>query len=457
MTASSVFIGALTFLSLLYVELTKSLVGIPRLRRHGYDFFAASLLIAYLIQSYAFNTPRTDALAVLNEDFSIGNIANIVCAAIAVLYLAFILLTGRFRVQWFFRVPYFSTSVLISVYFLTTAWSIVPLFTLYRACELIGWVCLSIYFFTRLESLVQKVTFLALYCLTFVFINVSVLIENATQGIIFSAVKENHIPAVGFSVAVLSWPTHLRLFFCIIGIATFVLAGSAASVASAIAACCIGLAFNRNIIIKSLGYIGAISTVTFMVIFLVIPNEFPEAVGFLSDILQKSTEELLNATGRYTIWNIIWDASKDNYFGSGFGSDRFVQLLANVAEVNYRVGAQSVFIMSAHDAALSAWVAAGWLGVIALFFVFINAIYNSAKCDGSQRTTTMMIVTFIILNSLTIPSLGGWYSHIWLVWIAALSVVAQPRQSTLPAPLRLRPLQKAIVSMTPSNAGPISI
>jgi exopolysaccharide production protein ExoQ len=421
LTALSILIGSVVFLGFLYVELIRSSVPIPRLRQHGYDLFAAFLLIADLIRYYLFLVRRTDALAILNGDLSIGNISAVVWTTTAAFYLAFVLLTGRFRVEWLFRRPYFSIAILLSVYLCTTAWSIAPTFTFYRGYELVVWVCLSIYFFTRLESLDRKILFLGLYCTTWFLLNFPDFIESLSRGIVFSAIKDNFLPAVGFSVAVLGWTTRLRVWSGIVGLLTFVLAGSAAAVASAMAACFVGLAFNRSMALKFVGYIGLLAATCFMVVFLVAPDQFPEAVDLLSSVLQKPKAELLDATGRYAIWSTLWDVTKDNYFGSGFGSDRFIQLLGG-ADVSDRLGSPNVFVASAHNAALSAWTAAGWLGVVALLFVFIDGIRYSAQCRGSERVTTTMCLVFIVLNSLTIPGLGGFYSCVWLVWIAVLSV-----------------------------------
>ena len=435
MTALSICIGLITFLGFLYLELTKPSAAIPRSRLDRCDFFVAFLLIGDLIRSYLFLEQRSNATDVLNT-FSMGNISSIFWTAIAASYLGYILLTGRFRVKWFFCAPYFSIFVLILVYLVSSTWSVIPSFSLYRAIELIIWICLSVYFFTGLSS-VHRVMVLAIYCFTWLLLNIPLLVTNVSHNIVFSAIKDNYFSIVGFTVVVLGWTTRLRSLFCIIGLTTFVLAGSASSVASALAAFSVGFMFKQSTISRLAGCIGLIASISFIIVFLVAPDQFPETVNFLSDILQKPKEELLDATGRYTIWALLWDASKDNYFGTGFGSDRFIQLVGNADELTGRLGTADIFIMSAHNAALSAWVAAGWLGVVALFFAFINGIRYSIKCDVNHRAAATMILVFIVINSLTIPGLGANYTCIWLVWIAVLSVVgrglhnANPRRANV--------------------------
>ena len=424
LSALSIFIGLLAFLCFLYIEIAKSSLGIPRLRKHGCDFFVVFLFLGDSAQYYLLNTGRTDALAILTGDFNVGNISAAIWTTAAALYLGFVLLVGRFRIEWFFRAPYLSIFVMILLYLASSTWSIVPLFTLYRACELAVWVGLSVYFFTRLDSLFSTVLFLSVYCTTWVVLNFPVLAESLSQGIVFSAIKDNFLPAVGFCVAVLGWGTRFRFWFCVLGMIIFVLAGSAAAVPCAIAACFVGLAFNRNVIFKLVGCVGFLSALACMIAYLWAPEEFMGLIDFVSGILQKPTAEFLTATGRYTIWSIIWDATKDDYFGLGFGSDRFIQLLGGMAEVNARFGSP-IIVMSAHDAALSAWTATGWLGVVALFFVYVAGI-RYCSYDGAAAT---MAVTFIILDGLAVPGLAGFFSPVWLTWIAVHSTVATEKSS----------------------------
>ena len=392
------------------------------LRQSEWDFFVALLFIGDLIRFYLFLTKRTSATAVLNE-FTIGNVSSIIWTGIAGSYLAYILLIGRCRAGLFFTASYLSISVLILVFLLSSAWSIVPTFSLYRSLELVVWAGLSIYFFTRLRSLINKVTFLAVYCVIWVLLNIPIFFEAISHKIVFSAIKDNFLSTVGFSVLVLGWKTRLRYLFCFIGSATIVFAGSAASTASAVAACSVGLILSRNIIFKLVGCVGFFASLFFIVVYLVAPEQFPGTVEFLSGILQKPKEELLSATGRYTIWSILWTLAKDNYFGTGFGTDRFMQLIGNMDEVADRLGTKDIFVMSAHNAGLAAWLSAGWLGVVALFFVFLNGIRFSLKSGADHRVPTTMVLTFIIVNNLTIPGLGGNYSCVWLGWIAVLSIL----------------------------------
>jgi hypothetical protein len=165
------------------------------------------------------------------------------------------------------------------------------------------------------------------------------------------------------------------------------------------------------------------------------PDRFLGLIDIAANILQKPTVELLTATGRYTIWSIIWDATKDNYFGLGFGSDRFIQLLGGMSEVSAHFGS-SIIVMSAHDAALSAWTAAGWLGLVALFFVYVAGIRYCAH----EGAAAIMTVTFIILDGLAVPGLAGFFSPIWLTWIAVHSTAATEQRTGTEQSAELRAL-----------------
>ena len=434
MTAPSLFIGLLTFLGFLLFEFIRPPAGIPPLRLRGYDFFAAFLLAGNLVQFYLFLTRRSDGLAVLEEGLSIGNISALIWTSAAACYLAYVFLTGRFRISWLFCTPYSSIFLLIAVYFTTTLWSITFSYTLYRGIELIVWISLAVYFFTRLESNIDKVMFLAVYCIIWCLMDIQLLFENLSNGIVFSAIKENILPAVAFSVIVFGWSTRLRAIFCFIGVLTFIFAGSAASFASAIAVCFVALVFDRSMGLKLVGYVGALFSFVLFVTFLIVPDQFPDAVELLSYILQKPPTELLAATGRYRIWEIFWTATQNQYFGSGFCTDRFIQLIAGLGEASVAFESDTINIYSAHNAILAAWVSAGWPGVVALLFANATGIHFCAKFGGKYRASTTMTLAFIALNSLTIPGLGGYYSASWLVWIAALSIAGSQYRAKVTQP-----------------------
>jgi hypothetical protein len=175
--------------------------------------------------------------------------------------------------------------------------------------------------------------------------------------------------------------------------------------------------------------------------------------------LHKSSEELIGATGRYTIWSVFWELTQNQYFGTGFGSDRFVQLLGDANLLSESSGGQRIDILSAHNAVLGAWVAAGWPGVIGLLFASMAGLYCCAKSGCVERTATMMVIVFMTINSLSTPALGGRYSVQWLVWIATLSIAAGqkhaiPRLSPAIAMnwIRQRPSRDAHVGTTGGQA-----
>ena len=147
LTLLSVSIGMLTFLGFLYIKLITPSVEIPHMRLSGYDPFVVFLFIGNLIQSRIFF--HEDNLLLLNSGFSSGNISAFIWTSIAALYLVYVFLSGRFQIVWLFRRPYFWISVLIVVYLLANFWSSFPLYTLFRSYDLVVWVGLAIYFFTR--------------------------------------------------------------------------------------------------------------------------------------------------------------------------------------------------------------------------------------------------------------------------------------------------------------------
>ena len=444
LTLLSVSIGMLTFLGFLYIKLITPSVEIPHMRLSGYDPFVVFLFIGNLIQSRIFF--HEDNLLLLNSGFSSGNISAFIWTSIAALYLVYVFLSGRFQIVWLFRRPYFWISVLIVVYLLANFWSSFPLYTLFRSYDLVVWVGLAIYFFTRLKQSLQKVAFLAWYCLTWFLlyfpswsIGAPSFIESFSEGSIFSSIKDNLVPAAGFATAVLGWTTRWRVVFCTIGMGAFIVAGSAASVAGAVVGCFAGLTLNRNAILRLVGYLGFSATLAFLVVYLLFPEDFPQTIELVSYSLHKPKEELIGATGRYEIWSVFWELTQNDYFGTGFGSDRFVQLLGDTSLLSESFASfgQRIDILSAHNAVLGAWMAAGWPGVIGLLFASVAGLCCCAKSGSVQRTATTMVLVFIIINSVSTPALGGRYSVQWLVWVATLSIAAGQKHAFVraqPAP-----------------------
>jgi hypothetical protein len=430
-TLLSVSIGILTFFGFLYIKLITPSVEIPQMRLSGYDPFVVFLFIGNLIQFRIFSPIREDDLSLLNSGFSSGNISAFIWTSIAALYLVYVFLSGRFQIVWLFRKPYFWVFVLIVVYLLTNFWSNFLLYTLFRSFDLVVWVGLAIYFFTRLTLSMQKVAFLALYCLMWFLLYFPTFIESFSEGSIFSSIKDNLMPAAGFATIVLGWTTRWRLVFCTIGMGAFIVAGSAASVAAGGAACFAGLTLNRNAILRLVGSVGFLATLAFFVVYFLFPEDFPQTIELFSNLLHKPSEELISATGRYTIWSVFWELTQNQYFGTGFGSDRFVQLLGDTSLLSESsAGVERIDILSAHNAVLGAWVAAGWPGVIGLLFASVAGLRCCAKSGSVQRTATTMVLVFMTINSLSTPALGGRYSVQWLVWIATLSIAAGQKHAS---------------------------
>jgi exopolysaccharide production protein ExoQ len=454
LTVLSVSIGMLTFLAFLYIKLITPSVEIPQMRLSGYDPFVVFLFIGNLIQLRIFVPVTEDNLLLLNSGFSSANMAAFIWTSIAALYLVYVFLSGRFQIVWLLRRPYFWIFVLIVVYLSANFWSIFPLYTLFRSYDLVVWVGLAIYFFTRLKLSMQKVAFLALYCLTWFLLYFPTFIESFSEGIIFSSIKDNLIPAAGFATVVLGWTTRWRLVFCAIGMGAFIVAGSAASVAGGVAACFAGLTLNRSIIFKLVGYVGLVATLAFMVVYLFFPEDFPQTVELVSNLLHKPSEELIGATGRYGIWSAFWELTQNNYFGTGFGSDRFGQLLGNASLLSERVEAMGIDFLSAHNAVLGAWVAAGWPGLIGLLFAIVAGLRCCAKSGSVERTATMMVLVFITINSLSTSALGGRYSVQWLVWIATLSIAAGQKHNYCESSASALPRTNSRIGFTSTGLRP---
>jgi hypothetical protein len=268
-------------------------------------------------------------------------------------------------------------------------------------------------------------------------VNSGRIIESLESEVVFSSAKDNIFPAVAFFTIVIAFYTRgLQAYACMtFGLLAFAAAGSAASTFAMLASATVPLMYSRRILVRLFAYFGLLVTSVLIIHFFLFPGRLQELAHFVGGIIQKPVEELTSATGRYVIWDVLVTATKDNVFGSGFGSDRFVQLLAGLPTVVEVWGAEQVNLASAHNALLSSWVASGYVGVSAVLIVYISAVQWCISGPSSVRPGASACITFLILNGLTVPGIGAVYTVQTLVWLECLAwVEASSRQKTTGTP-----------------------
>ncbi len=383
------------------------------------------LVATFALMPLIFNVPREDGNAVLDEGLSASNVVTIAIAGLTGIYLAARILADRRLLLVPFSMPYLPFTLMIIVNGLSTAWSIVPVYTAYRTVELIILYLAVILIFDRSDIERRLAGLFALFTVLWLVAVSPVILQSLARGIVFSAAKHNIMPhlcatyafLVIFDARIRRRGAHLTL--ALVG---FVIAGSASSTGS-LAALVPGLLLASPH--RRLRVLGVITFAFVFAGFLVLMlglSAFPGLLDVLSAVLQKPAEELAGATGRGTFWPIFIEGTKDHMIGSGFSAaDRFIQLLVPGADYLETLGPEGMAIQSSHNMLLSAWAGTGLIGLGFCALVLTTAFQWGLKLDPAGRRFVATSVFFIILNGMTTPGIfQDWNIHV-LTFVAVLA------------------------------------
>ncbi|MFL9829169.1 hypothetical protein ABTU92_30635, partial [Rhodoplanes sp. SY1] len=213
-----------------------------------------------------------------------------------------------------------------------------------------------------MKSVGQYIAFFTLWIIAYWALKLPEIAANVSQLWLFSAMKDNVLPTISaFNIIFLfgcargwhdvGWHVVVWHVVVLFGVAllAFILAGSASSTAALLSCLCVPLIVGRSLAIRVLGSLMLAALLTFDVVFLIAPAQFPEIIDLVSHMLGKPVDELANTTGRLSIWAMLWEGSADEYFGKGFGMERFVQLLVDPEVVAYHIGDLAFNLNSAHN------------------------------------------------------------------------------------------------------------
>ncbi|MBD8907340.1 O-antigen ligase family protein [Methylorubrum zatmanii] len=405
------------------------------------------LVAAFALMPLVFNVPREDGNAVLEEGLTASNIVTLVLTGLTGLYLVVRVAADRRILLVPFAMPYLPFTLMIVVNGLSTAWSIVPIYTAYRTVELTIFYLAVILIFDRADIEHRLANLFALFTVVWLVAVTPIILENLASGIVFSSAKHNIVPflcaahafLVIFDERVRHRGAHLLL--ALIG---FVIAGSAASTGALVAAAPGMMVASPHRRLRILGLVlFALIFVVFVVLMLGL-SAFPGLLDLISVALQKPAEELAGATGRGTFWPLFIEGTKDHLVGSGFSAaDRFIQLLVPPAAYMDALGPEGMAIQSSHNMFLSAWAGTGLIGLCFCAVVLTSAVQWSRKLDRAGRRLVATCVFFLILNGMTTQGIfQDWNLHV-LTFVALLAYA------------RIGALSRAPVSSAAPEAAPV--
>jgi O-antigen ligase len=163
-------------------------------------------------------------------------------------------------------------------------------------------------------------------------------------------------------------------------------------------------------------------------------NSFLEMVA---PFFGKEAHHIQTGTGRLPIWTSIFEETSDLPFGQGFGAAE--RLLAGLIQY-HNIGFEAY---NAHNGYLSAWLGAGWIGLVTLALVFAAIWVHMRRIDATQQNFVRAVLIFLMLNNFTVAGVGGSMGAVWLV-VMGLSVL----------PLAVQHEEDLIESERPNSAVP---
>ncbi len=389
-------------------------------------FLPFLLMAAAAFVSIVYVVDRGDGTALLDQGLSASNRVTIAITALTGLYVLWQIARDKRVLRLPFAMPYLPFTMMILFDVLSTAWSVVPSYTIYRAVELAILFIATILLFDR-KSIVRSLPVLiGAFIVTWLVLAAPTYADNIAHGIIFSSAKHNVTPMlcfVLFAYGLFVEPNgRMRLWQIGLSLAGLVIAGSAASTAAMIGLIPAVLVASPRRIVRVAGVVFGLLCVAGFLLLTINLSDFPGLLHAVSTVLQKPEEQLANATGREVFWPALIAATRDHFFGSGFAAaDRFLQLLLPPGQLRVLVGDTSLNLSTAHNMYISAWAGTGLAGIALGLTVLGTAVAWALKLAPAGRRFVLSFVFFLALNGMTTPAIFSSWNIALLAFVAVLA------------------------------------
>ena len=305
----------------------------------------------------------------------------------------------------------------MGVFALSTFWSIMPSLTSFRVSELAVVWGLIIHVITGSTNPIAAIRKYLLVTIALVLFGTfyEVYLDNVTEhDTIFALFRSNIGGAVAgiaflFFIARLGYYSRKKNITAMIFslIALFLFGSLATLIAVLITLPIMQLSIFKNKTIK-------VSTLFIILIILLIIFWGIERVGAgpmllhrLADVLHNTPESILNLSGRLPLWHSFWEITQDSPWGKGFAVDRLASVfLIDRSTVGWQAS-------NAHSGYWSAWLGAGWMGLILVFLSTLSVWHYSHFYNLRLQIWVRAAIILIIINNLTITGVGGAMNPLW--------------------------------------------
>ena len=152
-----------------------------------------------------------------------------------------------------------------------------------------------------------------------------------------------------------------------------------------------------------------------------------DLVAEVAELSGKDVGSIESLTGRLPLWAAVLRMTASEPLGLGFaGAERVLALgFVQVSEVGWTAS-------HAHNGYLSAWLAAGWPGLLLTTLIFIAVWRRRLELSPKLRPLVAALAVLLAINNLTAPAVG---SHLGAPWMIMMALACAPPR----LPSRLEP------------------
>ena len=383
------------------------------------------LVAAFAFSQLVFVVERQDGQAVLEEGLSASNLVTIALTGLTALYLTVQAVRDRRLLRVPLAMPYLPFTLLVAADGLSTLWSVVPAYTAYRTVELGIFTLATVLIFDRADIERRLADILAAFVLLWLAAVAPTVVTSLAGGIVFSSAKNNMMPFVcaclGFLV-VFDRRAPRRGLYVALAAVGFVVAGSASSTGALVAVVPGVMIASSSRTIRGLGIVVTLATVAAFLVLMLGISMFPDLLDTVSAVLQKTTEELSNGTGRNSFWPVFLEATRDRLLGSGFSAgDRFLDVLIARSSPGGVAPTEAHGLASAHNMFLTAWAGLGLVGLCFTVVVLWGAVRAGLALERPGRRVVVTCVLVLVLNGMTTPGIFQDWNVNSLAFVALLA------------------------------------
>ena len=360
------------------------------------------------------------ASALYTTGLSATNKVEAIFTVIAAIWALWLLYGRAVPIRGLLAGPMYWVSLLVVAYTLSAFWSVWPTLTLYRSVELAAYTVIGFHLLSHRDAY-RWFGRLLLGLLLVTIVSTALIngIAPMIDGTLFGGLRSNTggLLAAAYLLQLIHETVYgerrPRTWRFALSIGGLLLFGSLSSVVAAMASVPIGLSFRAGRHRWWLTSLGAVGVIVVGAWFVTRPMTFSEQlVAPIAEVSGKTPAMILTVTGRLPLWTAVYRATRDKPFGQGFVAAERSFVLIGRRETS--IGWQA---RSAHSGYVSAWMGAGWVGVLPLLAIFASVGARVLRMRAGQIAWLLPILMLLAINNLTVIGIGGQYNPAWLVVI----------------------------------------